>query len=151
MIKDGADGAENQIFFEEEKHMEGSKLLKVSGILMIIGGSISLIIAIIAMIGIAVLAAMGGSAALLWLSGIMLLVGAVVEFVGGIIGVKNWNNLEKAQTCMVWGILAIALCVLSQILNLAGGGSFNVVSLATGLVLPVLYLIGALQNKKKTA
>ena len=129
--------------------MEGSKLLKVSGILMIIGGSISLIVAIIAMIGF--LAAMGGSAALLWLSGIMLLVGAVVEFVGGIIGVKNWNNLEKAQTCMVWGILAIALCVLSQILNLAGGGSFNVVSFATGLVLPVLYLIGALQNKKKTA
>ena len=81
----------------------------------------------------------------------VILICKLLKFVGGIIGVKNWNKLEKAQTCMVWGILAIALCVLSQILNLAGGGSFNVVSLATGLVLPVLYLIGALQNKKKTA
>ena len=128
--------------------MEGSKLLKVSGILMIIGGSISLIIAIIAMIGIAVLAAMGGSAALLWLSGIMLLVGAVVEFVGGIIGVKNWNKLEKADTCIAWGIIVIALCIISNVLTVVGGGNFSFVNLITGLVIPVLYLIGGIQNKK---
>ena len=100
------------------------------------------------MIGIAVLAAMGGSAALLWLSGIMLLVGAVVEFVGGIIGVKNWNKLEKADTCIAWGIIVIALCIISNVLTVVGGGDFSFVNLITGLVIPVLYLIGGIQNKK---
>ena len=40
------------------------------------------------------------------------------------------------------------LCVISNILTVVGGGDFSVLNLATGLVIPVLYLIGALQNKK---
>ena len=61
---------------------------------------------------------------------------------------KNWNKLEKAGTCITWGIIVIMLCVISNILTVVGGGDFSVLNLATGLVIPVLYLIGALQNKK---
>ena len=125
--------------------MQGSKFLKVTGILMIIFGALALVLAIIAIAGISLLAAMGASSGLLTVSCILMLVGAVAELVAGIIGVKNWNKLEKAGTCITWGIIVIVLCV---ILTVVGGGDFSVLNLVTGLVIPVLYLIGGLQNKK---
>ena len=128
--------------------MQGSKFLKVTGILMIIFGALALVLAIIAIAGISLLAAMGASSGLLTVSCILALVGAVAELGAGIIGVKNWNKLEKAGTCITWGIIVIMLCVISNILTVVGGGDFSVLNLATGLVIPVLYLIGALQNKK---
>ena len=128
--------------------MQGSKFLKVTGILMIIFGALALVLAIIAIAGISLLAAMGASSGLLTVSYILMLVGAVAELVAGIIGVKNWNKLEKAGTCITWGIIVIVLCVISNILTVVGGGDFSVLNLVTGLVIPVLYLIGGLQNKK---
>ena len=128
--------------------MQGSKFLKVTGILMIIIGALALVLAIIAIAGISLLAAMGASSGLLTVSCILALVGAVAELVAGIIGVKNWNKLEKAGTCITWGIIVIVLCVISNILTVVGGGDFSVLNLVTGLVIPVLYLIGGLQNKK---
>lgn len=128
--------------------MQGSKFLKVTGILMIIFSALALVFAIIAIAGISLLAAMGASSGLLTVSCILALVGAVAELVAGIIGVKNWNKLEKAGTCITWGIIVIVLCVISNILTVVGGGDFSVLNLVTGLVIPVLYLIGGLQNKK---
>lgn len=127
----------------------GSKFLKVTGILMIIFGSIALIIAIMALLGLGVLEAMGAPMGLLWASGIIALLGAVAEFVAGIIGVVNWNKPNKANTCIGWGIAVAAMCVISNIFTLIGyPENFNVFSLLTGLVIPVLYLIGAFKNKK---
>ena len=80
------------------------------------------------------------------------LLSAVAEFIAGIIGVKNWNKPEKAVTCIGWGIAVVAMCVISQILTLIGyPENFNVINLVSGLVIPVLYLIGAFQNKKLAA
>lgn len=127
----------------------GSKFLKVTGILMIIFGAIALVVSLIAIAGIGVLAALGASTGMLWASGIIALVGSVAEFVAGIIGVVNWNKPEKANTCIGWGIVVAAMCVVSSVLTLIGyPDSFNWFSLVTGLVIPVLYLIGAFQNKK---
>lgn len=127
----------------------GSKFLKVTGILMIIFGSIALIIAIMALLGLGVLEAIGAPMGLLWASGIIALLGAVAEFVAGIIGVVNWNKPNKANTCIGWGIAVAAMCVVSNIFTLIGyPENFNVFSLLTGLVIPVLYLIGAFKNKK---
>ena len=130
----------------EEK--KGSTLLKVSGILMIIGGGISLIFAIIAIAGIALLAAAGASSGLLYAAGALALVGAVVELIAGILGVVNCKKPEKAKTCIVWGVLCALLSVAGVILTVAGGGDFSIVSLLLGLCLPVLYIIGAITNKK---
>ena len=127
----------------------GSKFVKVTGILMIIFGSIALIIAIMALLGLGVLEAIGAPMGLLWASGIIALLGAVAEFVAGIIGVVNWNKPNKANICIGWGIAVAAMCVISNIFTLIGyPENFNVFSLLTGLVIPVLYLIGAFKNKK---
>lgn len=127
---------------------KGAGFLKVTGILMIIGGGISLVTAIVALLGIAALAVLGASSALLYAAGILALASAVAELVTGILGVVNANRPEKAGLCMAWGIVVAALCVLGCILTVAGGDGFPVLSLILGLVLPVLFIIGAAQNKQ---
>ena len=129
---------------------KGSGFLKVTGILMIIGGAISLIVAIVAIIGIAALVYVAGSeinAGLLYAAGVISLVSAVAELIAGIVGVKNCEKPEKARTCVVWGVIVAVLCVAGSVLTVVGGNSFPVFSLILGLVLPVLYIVGAIKNK----
>lgn len=128
--------------------MNGSKFLKVTGILMIIFGAIGIVMSIFALIGVAALVALGASS-ILWLSAVIAVVGAVLELVAGIIGVSNAEKPEKAQTCLVWGCIVAGMSVLSNVITLcAYSESFSVFSLFTGLVIPVLYIIGALKNKQ---
>ena len=129
--------------------MKGSKFLKVTGILMIIFGALALILSIVAAIGLAALVALDLNTWQYTLAVILMLVGSIFEMIAGIVGVKNCNKPEKAGTCMVWGIIVIALSVLSNVLTLVGNpDNFSIVNLLTGLVIPVLYLIGAVMNKK---
>ena len=129
--------------------MKGSKFLKVTGILMIIFGARALILSIVAAIGLATLAALDLNTWQYTAAVILMLVGSIFELIAGIVGVKNCNKPEKAGTCMVWGIIVIALSVLSNVLTLVGNpDNFSIVNLLTGLVIPVLYLIGAVMNKK---
>lgn len=138
----------------EQNSAKGSGFLKVTGILMIIGGAIALIVAIIAIVGIGAVVAMAEtlevevSSGMLWVAGIVSLISAIAEFVTGIVGVKNCKNPAKANSCMVWGIIVAVLSVLGCILTAAGGNGFPVFSLILGLVLPVLFIIGAAMNKK---
>ena len=131
----------------QPQKLKGATMLKVTGILMIIGGSASIIAAIVLLLGVAALVALGGSA-LLYLAAIVWLVAAVMELVAGIVGVKNNNNAEKANSCMVWGIIVAVLSVLGQVVNVIAGGDFNILSLITGLIIPVLFIIGACMNKQ---
>ena len=131
---------------------KGSGFLKVTGILMIIGGAISVILGIIAALGVAALVYISDgtvSSALLYTSVILMIVSAVAELVAGIIGVANCKKPEKAGICIVWGIIVAVLSVAGTILNSVGGGSFSAFSLILGLILPVLYIIGAVFNKKE--
>ena len=129
--------------------MKGSKFLKVTGILMIVFGALALILSIVAAIGLAALVALEVNTWQYTAAVILMLVGSIFEMIAGIVGVKNCNKPEKAGTCMVWGIIVIALSVLSNVLTLVGNpDNFSIVNLLTGLVIPVLYLIGAVMNKK---
>lgn len=129
--------------------MKGSKFLKVTGILMIVFGALALILSIVAAIGLAALVTLDLNTWQYTAAVILMLVGSIFELIAGIVGVKNCNKPEKAGTCMVWGIIVIALSVLSNVLTLAGNpDNFSIVNLLTGLVIPVLYLIGAVMNKK---
>ena len=133
---------------------KGTGFLKVTGILMIIGGGISIIMGIIAALGVAAIAYISGgtvSSALLYGSVVLMLISAVAELVAGIIGVVNCRKPEKAGACIAWGIIVAVLSVAGTILNSVGGGSFSAFSLILGLVLPVLYIIGAVFNKKEHA
>ena len=132
--------------------MQSNKFLKVTGILMIISGGISIIVSIIAVLGVGVLAAAlggDGSLTLLMLAAVLALISAVISLVAGILGVKNAAKPEKAMVCIVFGILTAVLSVLGNVLTVAGGGSFSIPGLLLGLVIPVLYLIGAFQNKQR--
>ena len=119
---------------------KGSTFLKVTGILMIVFGAIALIVSIIAILGIAALAAFNdGTYDMTML--------AVAEFVAGIIGVINAKLPHKANTCVVWGVIVAVMCIAGEIISMIGGSQFNVFSLICGLAIPVLYIIGAVKNK----
>ena len=124
---------------EKKKNM----LLMVAGILMIIGGGLSTVLGLLAVLGAGLL----GSGALVF-AAILYLISGVISLVAGIMGAKNAAKPEKAMQCIIFGGLVIALSLLRTILNMAGGAAFDVFGLILGLALPAVYMIGALQSKK---
>ena len=129
--------------------MKGRKFLKVTGILMIIGAAFGIIGGIIAMIGVGALAAVLETSAIgLMLASVLVLASAVFQLIAGIMGVKNCDKPEKAQACLVMGIIVAILSVAGNVTSNVLGSSFNILSYATGLVIPVLYIIGAAKNKE---
>lgn len=133
-----------------EQTAKGATFLKVTGILMIIGGAIALILGFVAVAAVAALAYISDgaiSSGLLYAASILTLISAVAELVAGIVGVVNSKKPEKAGACIVWGVIVAVLSVAGCILTAVGGSSFPVVNLILGLVLPALYVIGALKNK----
>ena len=129
--------------------MKGRKFLKVTGILMIIGGAFGIIGGIIALIGAGALAAvLETSAGGLLLASALILASAVFQLIAGIMGVKNCDKPEKAQSCLVMGVIVAVLSVAGNIISNVLGSDFNIISYATGLVIPVLYIIGAVRNRE---
>ncbi len=129
--------------------MKGRKFLKVTGILMIIGGAFGIIGGIVAMIGAGALAAvLETSAGGLMLASALILASAVFQLIAGIMGVKNCDKPEKAQSCLVMGVIVAILSVSGNIISNVLGSDFNIFSYATGLIIPVLYIIGAVKNKE---
>ena len=129
--------------------MKGRKFLKVTGILMIIGAAFGIIGGIIAMIGVGALAAVLETSAVgLMLASVLVLASAVFQLIAGIMGVKNCDKPEKAQTCLVMGIIVAILSVAGNVISNVLGSDFNAFNYATGLVIPVLSIIGAAKNKE---
>ena len=145
----------------------GKMFLKVVGILLIIGGALSILMAILAiagggLLGAAAIGSGGNDAAtagvalgggILIIAGIVALIGGVFNLVSGILGVKNCDKPEKAKSCFTLGIIMVVFAALNLILNivLGSGGSqmaSNISSGIAGFLLPVLYLVGAIKNKK---
>ncbi len=130
--------------------MKGQKFLKVTSILMIIGGVFAVIAGIIAVLGISALAALAGSAegtGLLYAGSILVIVASVFELIAGIKGLGACKAPEKAGACVKWGVIIAILSVVSMIITVAAGGSFSVTSLILNLILPGLYVYGAIQMK----
>lgn len=129
--------------------MKGSKFLKVTGILMIISAAFGIIGGIIALIGAGALAAvLETSAGGLMIASALILVSAVFQLIAGIMGVKNCDKPEKAQSCMVIGVIVAILSVAGNVISNVLGSDFNIMNYATGLIIPILYIIGAAKNKE---
>ena len=129
--------------------MKGRKFLKVTGILMIIGGAFGIIGGIVAMIGAGALAAvLETSAGGLMLASALILASALFQLIAGIMGVKNCDKPEKAQSCIVIGVIVAILSVAGNVISNVLGSDFNIINYATGLIIPVLYIIGAVKNKE---
>lgn len=139
---------------------KGKNILKVSGILLIIFGAIGLIMTIVSLVGASAIGAMAGAMgvdtgaynALVTVSGVISIACGAVNLIAGILGVINAAKPEKAKTCMLLGIIMVVLQVVSTIFSIVVSG-FNgtvFVGLIVGLVLPVLMIVGANQNKQST-
>ena len=125
--------------------MKGQKILKVTSILMIIGGVIAVVTGILAILGISALAALSGSTegiGLLYASSILVTVASVIQFIAGIKGIGACSDSQKAASCIKWGIIIAILTI-----GLVGGGTFSITSLVLNLLLPGLYVYGAMQMK----
>ncbi len=148
------------------QEQKGSMLLKVASIIMIVGGIAGAVGAVL----LAALAGVGTAVAendavqqavkeagtttkevttVLWIATAIAVVGAVVEIIAGFKGKKNWNKPEMAKTLMIWGVICAAVSLVSIILSAVNDGSGVVISILTGLVVPVLYIIGTVQLKKQ--
>lgn len=130
--------------------MKGQKFLKVTSILMIIGGVLAAITGLLAFLGISALAAMAGSAegtGLLYASSALAIVSSIIELIAGIKGVGACSAPQKAGSCVKWGIIIVALSIVSMVIGLIAGGSFSFTSLVLNLIVPGLYIYGAIQMK----
>jgi len=100
-------------------------MLKISGILMLIGGILTFIVSVGALIAGGLLGgavanelageagAVAGTAIVgvaLIIAGYMLVI-AIFNSVVGIMGIKNANNPEGAKKCFIMGIISITSCV----------------------------------------
>lgn len=130
--------------------MNGQKILKVTSILMIVGGIIAAITGVIALLSISTLAALSGSAkgtGLLYASSILVTLASVIQLIAGIKGLGACSDSQKAASCIKWGIIIAILTIISMIIGLVGGGTFSITSLVLNLLLPGLYVYGAVQVK----
>ncbi|NLJ94123.1 MAG: hypothetical protein GX326_01315 [Clostridiaceae bacterium] len=123
----------------------------MTSILMIIGGGLAIISAIIAIMGISALAALFESTeglGMFYVAGGTLLVAAIIQLIAGIKGIgASGKKPEKAASCVIWGGIIIALTVVGNVVSIMAGSELQIISIILSLALPILYIIGALQLK----
>ena len=123
----------------------GQKMVQVISILMIVFGAIATVISLIGLV--VVIAAVAITGQVLALVAYLILVGGgIAELVVGIIGVVNCKDISKAQMLLVCGVVVAVVQVLGNLLSMAGSG-FNFFSLLSGLLFPILFIVGAIQMK----
>ena len=143
----------------------GSTILKVVGILMIIFGALSLIIGLAAgaltgavnsladsiasELDASEAAEVTKAAGTLTGYTTVLIIASIIEIVAGIVGCALNNKPAKATICLVFGVLTLIVALVSFIMGIAGGASATgIITGLVGFVLPILYIVGALKNKK---
>lgn len=129
---------------------KGSGLLKFAGVLLIIGGVLGILLGLVALLGLAAWAGITGNdyaSDLPYITGAFTLISAVLQLIAGIVGIKNCKKAEKAGVCIVWGVVVIALSVIGSIISVAGGNAFPAATFFLGLILPALYITGAVKNR----
>ena len=75
-------------------------------------------------------------------------ISAIIELICAILGIVNRNKVEKAGLLIVLGIVMIVVSLVANVVPMVmWKATISAVSIIVGLVLPVLYLIGACLNK----
>lgn len=130
--------------------MPGQKILKVTSILMIIGGVIAAVAGVVAFWGISTFAALAESTeglGFIYAGSIIVIAASVIEFIAGIKGVGVCSDPQKATCCIKWGLFIAGMTVGSAVIGLIGGGKLNIIGLVQNLLLPGLYVYGAMQMR----
>lgn len=124
----------------------GKTLLLVVGILLVIFSAISMFAVIPAFILAIASLSLGTLGVLLLLAVLLSCASVIIDLIAGIMGIVNREKPEKAKVCMNLGITMISITVLNIIFTIISS-DFNFFNAVFGLVLPVLYTLGAAKNK----
>lgn len=131
--------------------MQGSKLLKVTGIIITVFGAISLLANLFSLIVALDIESSGlYFPTYYWTLLLLSLISSILYLLLGILGIKNWQKPEKANICIVVDIIFILLTLINNICNIIINSLSPIFyfSIIISLVLPVLYLVAAFQLKK---
>lgn len=80
-------------------------------------------------------------------SGVISAVAGIIYLAAGIFGVKYSNRTEKANQCIILGMLLVAEILVEVVYNYTLG-QFQLYTIVSMLALPALYLWGAFRNKQ---
>lgn len=132
--------------------MRGKTYLKVTGILLLIGGIIGLIAygLLSLLLGYAVVEQGAGSGGVsVTMIAVIYTIASIIQLVAGVMGIKGYNKSSKADGCFKIGIVVLIISILAAIVNMAGAGfTFSGILYALlGLVVPGLYIYGAKLNR----
>lgn len=131
----------------------GRGKLKVTGILYIIFGALGLLLSLALLAGGGLLLAAGAGTVGIALGAVAGILGAITVLTAvfylilGILGVRNCDKPEKCGVNFVLGIIVLVLVVIGLVVNVATTGPSGALSSVVGLVLSILYVMGAKENK----
>lgn len=132
--------------------MKGKTYLKVTGILLLIGGILGVLCygLLTLVLGIALVDQGTGNGAIpVTAIVVVYVIAAIIQLVAGVMGIKGCNQSSKADGCLKIGIVVLIISVLAAIVNMAGAGFTlsGVLNGLLGLVVPGLYIYGAKLNR----
>lgn len=131
----------------------GRGKLKVTGILYIIFGTLGLLLSLALLAGGGLLLAAGAGTVGIALGAVAGILGAITVLTAvfylilGILGVRNCDKPEKCGVNFVLGIIVLVLVVIGLVVNVATTDPSGALSSVVGLVLSILYVMGAKENK----
>lgn len=114
----------------------GKTLLRIISIIFIVFGAIATIFSLIALV-----AAIASGIIMAIIATVLLVIGSLIEFIIGIMGLKRSGDKSSANFFVVTGYILGILMLIIMIMN------FTAWSLI-GFVLPVLYIVGGYMLKK---
>ena len=132
--------------------MKGKTYLKVTGILLLIGGILGVLCygLLTLLLGVALVDQGTGSGAIpVTAIVVVYVIASIIPLVAGVMGIKGCNKSSKADGCFKIGIVVLIISILAAIVNMAGAGfTFSGILYALlGLVVPGLYIYGAKLNR----
>lgn len=141
--------------------LKGRTILKVAGILYIISSSLSILIGMVIIVGGMALsaslsAALIGDAApgigimgiITVVFGLVMIVGGAFSMTAGVLGIRWRDRPDKAGVLFVLGLVLLVVAVLNLLYAFGGDNLAGVAGALIGLVPPVVYTLGAWQNKQ---
>ena len=117
------------------------KSLKVVSILLLIDAVASLALVALTLTGTVTVPGIAPGGPALWVAATLLIVGGVFDLLCGMFGLKAAGDGAKAKPAVVLGVLSVVVAASNLVLAFS-------VQYALGCVIPVLYLVSALQVKQ---
>ncbi|MCB6203879.1 hypothetical protein [Extibacter muris] len=139
-------------------------ILKVTSVLQIIGGILSIILAVLSIVGGGLLGAASSNASglaqsagvlttgMLMVLGVIVLLGGIFSLVCGLFGLKGSNGSKgKLKAALVLGWISLVLSIVSVIGDIAGGADTKeMLSMVYSLLIPVLFVVSGTSVYKQT-